>query len=135
MPFIVTVVAIVGLDLLKGVLIGIAVGIFYVIRSNFRTAIFSVSDNNHHLIRLRKDVSFFSKPHLKASLESLPQNASVILDLTRAEFIDQDLIDTINDFMQHASLKNITVTLKRSMHNLSHRLVDINTYHEDDSAH
>ena len=96
------------------------------IRSNFRTAIFSVSDNNHHLIRLRKEVSFFSKPILKRKLEQLPQNASVIIDLTKAEFIDKDVIDTINEFMQHAALKKITVTLKKSVYNLSHQLVDKN---------
>ena len=135
MPFIITLTAIVFTDLLKGVLIGITVGVFYVIRSNFRTAIFSVSDNNHHLIRLRKDVSFFSKPILKRKLEQLPQNASVIIDLTKAEFIDKDVIDTINEFMQHASLKNITVTLKKSVYNLSHQLVDKNLYNADDSAH
>ena len=135
MPFIITLTAIVFTDLLKGVLIGIAVGVFYVIRSNFRTAIFSVSDNNHHLIRLRKDVSFFSKPILKRKLEQLPQNASLILDLSKAEFIDKDIIDTINEFMQHASLKNITVTVKKSIYNLSHQLVDKNLHHADDSAH
>ncbi|MEO6537130.1 MAG: SulP family inorganic anion transporter [Ferruginibacter sp.] len=135
MPFIITLTAIVFTDLLKGVLIGIAAGIFYVIRSNFRTAIFSVADNNHHLIRLRKDVSFFSKPILKRKLEQLPQNASVILDLSKAEFIDKDVIDTINEFMQHASLKNITVTLKKSLYNMSHQLVDKNLYNADDSAH
>ncbi|MEP6712420.1 MAG: SulP family inorganic anion transporter [Ferruginibacter sp.] len=135
MPFLITLLAIVFTDLLKGVLIGIGIGIFYVIRSNFRTAIFSVVDNNHHLIRLRKDVSFFSKPILKRKLEQLPQNASVILDLTKAEFIDKDVIETINEFMQHASLKNITVTLKKSIYNLSHQLVDKNLYNADDSAH
>ena len=135
MPFLITLTAIVFTDLLKGVLIGIAVGIFYVIRSNFRTAIFSVEDNGHHLIRLRKDVSFFSKPILKRKLEQLPQDVSVILDLTKAEFIDKDVIDTINEFMQHAHLKNITVTLKKSIYNLSHQLIDKNLYNADDSAH
>lgn len=135
MPFVITLLAIVLTDLLKGVLIGIGVGIFYVIRSNFRTAIFSVTEDNHHLIRLRKDVSFFSKPLLKRKLEMLPENAKLILDLTKAEFIDKDVIDTINEFMQHAALKNISVTLNKSTYNLSHQLVDKKLYNADDSAH
>ncbi|MDB5202142.1 MAG: SulP family inorganic anion transporter [Ferruginibacter sp.] len=135
MPFLITLLAIVFTDLLKGVLIGIAVGIFYVIRSNFRTAIFYVAEKNLHLIRLRKDVSFFSKPHLKRRLEEIPQDGKVIIDLTKAEFIDKDIIDTINEFTQHASLKNISVTINKSLYNESHKLVDKNLYNADDSAH
>ena len=105
MPFIITLLAIVFTDLLKGVLIGIAVGIFYIIRSNFRTAIFTTTDNNKHLIRLRKDISFFSKPKLKFIFENIPENAAVVIDLTKAEFIDTDIVDTINEFTTNAPEK------------------------------
>ena len=137
MPFIVTLSAIVLTDLLKGVLIGIGLGIFYIIRSNFRTSVFLVSDKSHYLIRLRKDISFFSKPVLKAKLESIPANSSLLIDVTRAEFIDKDVIDTINEFMQHAHLKNILVDLKKSTYNPLHELVQIGAIEapKDDSAH
>ncbi|CAN5891444.1 SulP family inorganic anion transporter [soil metagenome] len=137
MPFIVTILAIVLTDLLKGVLIGIGLGIFYIIRSNFRTSVILVNDNSHYLIRLRKDISFFSKPVLKAKLESVPSNSSLLIDVTRAEFIDKDVIDTINEFMQHAHLKNISVDLKKSTYHPLHELVQINTPEEpkDDNAH
>ncbi len=135
MPFMVTLLAIVFTDLLKGVLIGIAVGIFYIIRSNFRTAIFVVNDDNRYLIRLRKDVSFFSKPVLKDKLESIPSNAVVIIDLAKAEFIDRDIIDTINEYLMHAHLKKIHVTVNKSLYNESHQLVDISKANMDDSAH
>ena len=136
MPFIITILAIVVTDLLKGVLIGIAVGIFFIIRSNFRTAIFSTIDNNNHLIRLRKDVSFFSKARLKLILENIPENASVIIDLTKAEFIDKDIIDTINEFKINAVTKNISVLIKKSLYNESHKLVE-NEHLDvsDDRAH
>ncbi|MCY7291015.1 MAG: SulP family inorganic anion transporter, partial [Ferruginibacter sp.] len=134
-PFVITIFAIVLTDLLKGVLIGMAVGIFYIIRSNFRTTIFSTSENNHYLIRLRKDISFFSKARLKQLFEKLPENASVILDLTKAEFIDKDIIDTINEFTTNAPEKNISVTVNRSVYNESHKLVDNNIAVTDDSAH
>ncbi|MFN0083036.1 MAG: SulP family inorganic anion transporter [Ferruginibacter sp.] len=134
-PFVVTIIAIVLTDLLRGVLIGLAIGIFYIIRSNFRTTIFTTSENNHHLIRLRKDISFFSKARLKQLLENLPEHASVILDLTKAEFIDKDIIDTINEFTTNASERNISVTVNKSMYNESHKLVDNSFAKEDDSAH
>ena len=137
MPFIVTLLAIVFTDLLTGVLIGIGLGIFYIIRSNFRTSVFIVNDKDHYLIRLRKDISFFSKPVLKNKLESLPGNCSLMIDLTRAEFIDKDVIDTINEFMQHAHLKNIKVNLKKSTYNPQHGLIQIKSPDEqkDDAAH
>ena len=136
MPFIITITAIVLTDLLKGVLIGIAVGIFYIIRSNFRTAIFSITDNNNHLIRLRKDVSFFSKARLKLIFENIPENASVIIDLTKAEFIDKDIIETINEFKIYAVSRNISISIKKSLYNESHKLVD-NEHLDasDDRAH
>jgi MFS superfamily sulfate permease-like transporter len=134
-PFIVTIIAIVGIDLLKGVLIGIATGIFYIIRGNFRTAIFTVKDKDYYLIRLRKDISFFSKPKLKKELESIPKDSKLMIDLTKAEFIDKDIIETINEFTAHASLKNIDVTLNKSMYNESHQLVEAKHFNVDDSAH
>ena len=135
MPFVVPIIAIVMTDLLKGVLIGIGFGIFYIIRSNFRTAIFTMKDGNQYLIRLRKDVSFFSKPLLKNTLENISPDSSVILDLTKAEFIDKDIIDTINEFNLNAPEKNITVKINKSMYNESHKLIDLDTYQPDDSAH
>jgi len=122
MPFVITVLAIVFTDLLKGVLIGIAIGIFYVIRSNFRSAIFVVKQNGGTLIRMRKDVSFFSKPILKAALEKVEKGSSVIIDMTSAEFIDKDILDTISDFNDHAHLKDIRVEIKNTTYNDSSKI-------------
>lgn len=113
-PFIVTIVAILLTDLLKGVLIGIGVGLFFVLRSNFKTSVFVVHDKMNYLFRLRKDVSFLNKAIIKNKLEKVPADAFVIIDTTRADFIDKDVIETIEDFMLHAPLKNIRVDLKRS---------------------
>jgi MFS superfamily sulfate permease-like transporter len=113
-PFVVTIVAILLTDLLKGVIVGIIVGLFYVFRSNFRSAVFIVHDQNKFLFRLRKDVSFLNKPIIKNRLEKVPANAFVLIDTSRADFIDKDVIEVIEDFMLHAPLKNIRVELKRS---------------------
>lgn len=115
LPFLITIAAILATDLLKGVLIGIAVGLFFVMRSNFRSAITLVSDQNRYLLRLRKDVSFLNKPIIKKRLEQIPENSIVLIDAGRADFIDKDIIEVIEDFIIHAPLKNITVELKKSM--------------------
>ncbi len=113
-PFIGTIVAILFTDLLTGIIIGILVGLFFMLRSNFRSAVFEIQDNNNHLLRLRKDVSFLNKAIIKAKLEAIPPNAFLLIDTTRAEFIDRDIVEEINDFLCHAHLKNITVELKKS---------------------
>lgn len=112
LPFAITIVAILLTDLLIGVVIGIMVGIFFVVRSNFRTSVFIVHDQDKYLFRLRKDVSFLNKPIIKNKLEEVPENASVIIDARRADFIDKDVLDVIHDFQKHAPLKNIRVSVQ-----------------------
>ncbi|TCZ64700.1 SulP family inorganic anion transporter [Flaviaesturariibacter aridisoli] len=112
MPFVLTIAAILATDLLKGVIIGIVVGLFFVLRSNFRTAVMIVHDNNRYLFRLRKDVSFLNKPIIKNKLEQVPANASVLIDASRADFIDRDVAEVIEDFQKHAHLKGIRVEVK-----------------------
>ena len=114
LPFVITIAAILLTDLLIGVLIGIGVGLFFIVRSNFKTSVFIVHDHNKYLIRLRKDVSFLNKPIIKNKLEEIPENASVLIDASRADFIDKDVVEAIEDFALHAPLKNIRVEIKTS---------------------
>lgn len=114
LPFVITIGAILATDLLKGVIFGILVGLFFVMRSNFRKAVFVVHDNDKYLFRLRKDVSFLNKAIIKNKLELVPENGNVIIDAMRADFIDKDVVEVIEDFMIHAPLKNINVELKTS---------------------
>lgn len=111
-PFVVTIVAILFTDLLVGIIIGIAVGLFFMIRSNFRSAVVIVNDENNYLMRFRKDVSFLNKPIVKKKLESIPPKAYVLIDTTRADFMDKDVLEEINNFLQHAHMKKIRVEVK-----------------------
>jgi MFS superfamily sulfate permease-like transporter len=120
-PFVATIIAILFSDLLVGILLGIIVSLLSMVYSNFRSNISVVIDNNNYLFRLKKDVSFLNKPSLKMKLEHLPENAYVLIDATQADFIDNDVIDVINEFKQHAGLKNIEVEIKKNnkkMHQL-----------------
>lgn len=112
LPFIATVAAILATDLLMGVLAGLGVGLFYVLQNNFGTSLFVVKDGNNYLFRFRKDVSFLNKPLLKRELEKVPANSSVIIDLSRADYVDKDVSETIDDFMLHAAFKSIEVSVK-----------------------
>ena len=119
-PFCVTIIAILFTDLLIGISIGITVSLVFIIRSNFKTAVMVVNDNNNYLIRFKKDVSFLNKPIIKSELELVPENANLVIDVARAEFIDKDVIDEVNGFLYHAHLKNIKVSLKTNPSNASH---------------
>jgi carbonic anhydrase len=134
-PFVVTILAILFTDLLKGIAIGLVVGLYFVMRSNYKSAVFIVNDHNKYLIRLRKDVSFLNKPGVRRKLEAVPENAFVLIDITRADFIDKDIIDTINEFNAHAHLKNIRVEIKKSTFKPLHELVQKKEMSYDDSAH
>ena len=123
-PFVVTIVAILLSDLLVGISIGIIVGLFFMVRSNFNSSVFVVNDTNRYLVRLRKDVSFLNKPIVKQKLEEVPANSFVIIDVTRADFIDKDIIEEVNSFLAHAHLKNIKVEIKKSVSKTMHTLLN-----------
>jgi MFS superfamily sulfate permease-like transporter len=104
------------------------VGLFFMVRSNFRTSVIIVHDHNNFILRFRKDVSFLNKPIVKKKLEDVPENAFVLIDATRADFIDKDVIEEVNNFLCHAHLKNIRVEIKtspnKSMHQLFHATIN-----------
>ncbi|HAN39332.1 MAG TPA: hypothetical protein DCQ29_10565 [Chitinophagaceae bacterium] len=132
-PFITTFTAIILSDLLKGIMVGIGVGLYFVMRSNFKTSVYMVNVNHNYLVRLRKDVYYLNKPIVKKKLNMLPANAHVIIDVSHADFIDRDIIEVMNDFMVNAHLRNITVEVKRSPYKPLHQLIgaapDNNTHH------
>ncbi len=119
LPFVGTILAILATDLLKGVLIGIGIAIIFIIRSNFKSAVIITNEADKYLVRLRKDVSFFNKAILKQGLEKVPTNSYVIIDVSRADFIDQDIIEIIEDFQKHAPLENIKVEIKKNPSSIS----------------
>jgi MFS superfamily sulfate permease-like transporter len=113
-PYASTILAILLTDLLIGICIGIVIGLFYVIKTNFRQSINITQDGNNFLLRLNKDVTFLNKAVLRHKMENIPENAYVIIDGTKAGFIDQDILEAIDDFQDYAKFKNITIEIKRS---------------------
>jgi MFS superfamily sulfate permease-like transporter len=113
-PFLITIVAILGIDLLYGVLIGIGAGLFFVVRSNFKSAVFVLNDGSKYLFRFRKYVSFLNKPIIKSELEAIPNNSYLLLDISKVDFMDHDVTEVIQDFVKHAPLKNIEVEFKNN---------------------
>ena len=123
-PFLVTIVAILLSDLLIGIVVGILVGLFFVLYSNFHSSVVFVTDQNNYLLRLRKDVSFLNKPIIKSKLDLIPSDAFAMIDASRADYIDKDVIDEINQFLEHAALLRIRVEVKKNDYNENHQLIN-----------
>lgn len=112
MPFAITVISILATDLLSGILIGLAVGLFFVLRANFREAMALTQHGNNYLLRMHKDVSFLNKALLRQHLANIPDGSDLIIDGTKALFIDQDILETIDDFIFAAGEREISVQIQ-----------------------
>ncbi|EAZ82904.1 SulP family inorganic anion transporter [Algoriphagus machipongonensis] len=109
-PFIVTVIAILFTDLLIGIGIGMAFGLFFVIKSNFHKSVRITEMNGNYLVQLQKDVSFLNKAPLMNALSKIPNGSQVIINGEKARFIDHDIQEVLNDFIATSSDKQIKIT-------------------------
>lgn len=102
LPFVVTAAAVVFLDLLKGVGLGMAFSIFYILRNNLRIPFYykrTVYESSEVIcLKLAQEVSFLNKASIKKTLESIPEGSTVILDAAGTEYIDYDVLELIREF-------------------------------------
>ncbi|SFN91639.1 Sulfate permease, MFS superfamily [Algoriphagus ornithinivorans] len=112
LPFMVTIIAILFTDLLIGIGIGMIFGIFFVIRTNYQKSVSVTELDGMFLVKLQKDVSFLNKAPLMKRLAEIPNGSEVVLNASRARFIDHDIQEVLNDFIETSTDKNITVTIE-----------------------
>jgi MFS superfamily sulfate permease-like transporter len=111
LPFIFTVVAILLTDLLKGILIGIGIGLFFVIRANYHASISLTKNGSHYLLSFNKDVSFLNKALLRKFILLIEENSTVLIDAHKAQFIDHDILETVEDFIATAADDGIKIEI------------------------
>lgn len=114
-PFIVTVVAILFTDLLIGISIGMIVGVYFILRANYKTPFqYNKEDketHHHYTIHLSEHVSFLNKAHIASMLEDIPAHSIVDIYGDNTRFIDYDVIEAIHEFREQAKERNIKFTL------------------------
>jgi carbonic anhydrase/SulP family sulfate permease len=123
-PFIATVLAIVFSDLLIGVLIGLTISIFYILKSNFKNPFVMQKETlqigETMRVELPNQVSFLNKASIKDTLWSVPKNSKVIIDATYSDYIDHDVLEVISDFRDTVSrekeIKLNVIGLKKHYH-------------------
>lgn len=114
-PFLATVVGILATDLLRGIGLGLAVGVAIILRHNLRNP-FTIEehtpDSPEYRIRLADDVSFLNKGHILQQLQSIPPHTHVVIDGTRAKSIDFDVLEILRDFHAGAAARDIAVDVR-----------------------
>lgn len=113
-PFLVTLVTVVTTDLLTGTIVGVIVGVVFVLHRDQRQSVQVTRDGNHVLVRFLKDVTFLNKAALKGAFANIPPGSHVIVDGTRARFVDEDIAEVVVDFEHGAAARHITVELRKS---------------------
>ena len=116
LPFIATIVTIVLVDLLVGVLVGLAVATAFILYSHYRNPIHTVIE--HHIVgdivrlQFANQVSFFHKPTLQRTFRSIPDGGRVLIDAKDTKYIDPDVLDVVQDFkLTIAPARGIEVNL------------------------
>lgn len=101
-PFIATVVAVVGLDLLKGVAIGLIISVWYILQGNMKRAYYfskeELDDADEINIKLSEEVSFLNKAAIKKTLKNIRPNSKLIIDAKGTSYITQDVLELIQNF-------------------------------------
>lgn len=116
-PFVVTVGAILFTDLLKGIIIGMGVAIFYLLRNNFRNPfyIWKKTDRvngEEYVVTLSEEATFLNKGSILQMLNHVPKNARVVIDASHCRAIHYDIVEIIQNFMVHARTIGVTAEVK-----------------------
>ncbi|MBC7874167.1 MAG: SulP family inorganic anion transporter [Ferruginibacter sp.] len=128
-PFFVTVATIIAIDLLAvytpikgyGLLLGVLAGIIAafgaILHGNLKNSYYFHKDKHHEgdiiRIQLSEEVSFLNKASIRETLDHIPEYANVVIDASRTEYIDFDVLEQIKEFRDiKAPLKKITLRLE-----------------------
>jgi len=130
-PFVVTVLGIIFTDLLVGIGLGLGVGIIVILLKSYQNSHFlHIEDksNGVHKIKmtLAEEVTFFNKGAILKELDQLPNDTYLELDVRNTRYLDNDIIEILDDFIEKARNRNIHIKL------VSQRGVEENldSYHE-----
>ncbi len=118
LPFIVTFSGILFVDLLSGVLIGLFVGVVFVLRVHLRNPFWvdqtSTIDGDGHdrfLVKFGDNISFLNKANVNRMLQEFPNGSVVELDLRATKHVDHDVAEILGDFAESAAYRGVRVEI------------------------
>ena len=98
--------------IIAGIIIGMLFAVFNILMSNYRTPfIFEKSDRREGalILKMGQEVSFLNKGALIQALNSVGNGCKVIIDATKSETVDYDIIEVVKDFQEQAKYRDIEV--------------------------
>jgi MFS superfamily sulfate permease-like transporter len=115
-PFVITVLGIVFIDLLYGLGIGLMVGIVITLKNSYKNSHFlHIEDKSNGQTKVKmtlaEEVTFFNKGAILKELDGLPLDSYLELDVRKTRFLDNDVIEILEDFAFKAKERNITIKL------------------------
>ena len=116
LPFVVTVAGIVFTDLLVGISLGLAVGIIVILIKSYQNSHFlhieDKSDGKHKIkMTLAEEVTFINKGAILKELDSLPSESLLELDVRKTRYLDNDIVEILEDFALKAKERNIDIKI------------------------
>lgn len=115
-PFIVTIVGIVFGDLLIGISLGLAVGVFVILVKNYQNSHFlhivkGTVDAKEVKMTLAEEVTFINKGAILKELNNLEPGTRLKIDTRKTRYLDNDIIEILDDFKIKAEDRNIHITI------------------------
>lgn len=132
-PFVATMVAVVLLDLLKGVGIGLVISILFILHGNMKRAYYlsreELAEADNIVLELGEEVSFLNKAALKKTLKNIQPNSKITINAEKAIYIASDILELLEDFTNvYAQENNIQVRLKGFKYDYEHQERGENTH-------
>ncbi|WP_454780551.1 bifunctional SulP family inorganic anion transporter/carbonic anhydrase [Legionella sp. WA2022007384] len=115
-PFIATVISIIVFNLLTGILIGLSVSLFYILKSNSQARINILKEihptGEINRLMLPQQMTFLNKAALVAELDSIPRESQLIIDARYSQYIDKEITELLKEFKEEqAPNKKIALNL------------------------
>jgi MFS superfamily sulfate permease-like transporter len=115
-PFTVTVLGIVFTDLLTGIVLGLGVGIVVILIKSYQNSHFlHIEDSGNGKAKLKmtlaEEVTFFNKGAILKELDKIPEGTYLELDVRKTRYLDNDIIEILEDFSEKARNRNIDINL------------------------
>lgn len=115
-PYTATVLGIVFTDLLIGIGLGLCTAIVVILIKSYQNSHFlhkeDISNGSSKIrMTLAEEVTFFNKGAIMRELENLKPNSFLELDIRKTRYLDNDIVEILQDFSEKARNKNIEITL------------------------
>jgi carbonic anhydrase len=136
-PFIITIIGIIAVNLLFGILAGLLINCYYILKNNSTARINLIQENYPagvvNRLLLPQQATFLNKASIVAELNTIPYESQLIIDARYTEYLDKEIFEHIKEFKEEvAPARQISLNLigfkdEYSIHD-SINFINVSTY-------